>query len=483
MPGNDAGPSGGGRNFTGTDLPQPGLQRLNGAIQEIERLTRALENHVEKTATLISVLRHDNNITRAKLEVATDRINFLEEFLEIEPDDGEEGAAQDPQDASVMGGDGSGDATAAAVSKQLCANTRAIYQRATNDAFKIWMGVTNLSKAADLPGIPGPGEEAPLVPTGQHAGTRLVRFNWLQNATYPMNARGIETLTTALRAHGNSYVPGFGEDLEKIFDADLKNRVITKFKALAANWKRIEKSAGKARAPAESEPVDVEDAQQAADNDPLMDRKIARSRAKPKQEQRKRKSAGTKWAEPKYETAFTENAASDDEDMSESEVVAGEKTCYVSRPPWFRSAMLQECYNDLDLRNDPEPDRAALLIKRRKGPVKLTAVPPRAQTLKNRLRVWMITEDALEGNPHWLTGGRVAQNGKLWGDEDDPADDSTARGTKRKGESSKNSGGKKKKRPAEDMSKVQAAEASRAALARGADDDDLFGNMTQVWGT
>ncbi|KAH9938861.1 uncharacterized protein BXZ73DRAFT_76362 [Epithele typhae] len=246
----------------------PALSRLNGAIQEIERLTRALENHVEKNATVINILRHENNITRAKLDVTTNRIAFLEEFLEIEPDNGdrEEPRAEEPGDAGVTEGDG-GDVAAAA--------------RATNNTFKIWLGVTNLSKMSDLPGIPAPGEEAPLAPTGQHTGTRLVRFNWLQNATYPLNAQSIDTLTEALRAHGNTYIPGFGDDLEKIFDVDLRNRVITKFKSLATNWKRAEKSAGKARAPAVSEPIDGEGEDAGSDDDPPMDRKVARSRAKP----------------------------------------------------------------------------------------------------------------------------------------------------------------------------------------------------------
>ncbi|KAH9849535.1 hypothetical protein C2E23DRAFT_689354, partial [Lenzites betulinus] len=70
----------------------------------------------------------------------------------------------------------------------------------------------------------------------------------------------------------------------------------------------------------------------------------------------------------------------------------------------------------VDALPDRDPDAAKKMTTRVAGEVKENVEPACARQLKNMHYVWMIKPDALAENPHWITSGRVAANGKVWGD-------------------------------------------------------------------
>ncbi|KAI0759273.1 hypothetical protein BD413DRAFT_496210 [Trametes elegans] len=185
-------------------------------------------------------------------------------------------------------------------------------------------------------------------------------------------------------------------------------------------------------------------------------RAIYCSRAEPKLAARKRKAKGTEWDTPKYACALSINATSDDEDNPA--LVPGEALK-------FHQHML----TTLDARPDPDPDAAKKQTTRMHGAVKEGVKLAHARQLKNMHRIWMIKPEALEQNPHWLTSGCVAANGRAWGDVEDPAE----LPVKEKGKG----GTLLKFRRLEETADIAAACARVAELTNGQDVDKLFGSM------
>jgi len=155
-------------------------------------------------------------------------------------------------------------------------------------------------------------------------------------------------------------------------------------------------------------------------------------------------------------------------------------TVYIRRVPDYRSAEVRKStsyqklvhshippnqaiklYEDIDMITDPSPDKEKLMKGRKLGPPLENVVPPKARSLKNRIRKWQVKAELLDENPHW-GDGRVAPNGKAWGDEEDPVDDDEkmAEDKKRKAEGDGGQG-KKRKRPAATKGKVQRVEAEQ----------------------
>lgn len=156
---------------------------------------------------------------------------------------------------------------------------------------------------------------------------------------------------------------------------------------------------------------------------------------------------------------------SDDED--DPSPIPGQAQQYITRRPWYRSdevrithilyvqsltaLQLHNLYVAVDGLPDPDPDAAKKMNTRvvmaddKKG-----GEPVRARMLKTRLRAWMIKPEVLAANPHWFRSGRVAPNGKAWGDAEDPVEELS---TAARGKASKSV----KFRRMEDTADVQAA--------------------------
>ena len=81
--------------------------------------------------------------------------------------------------------------------------------------------------------------------------------------------------------------------------------------------------------------------------------------------------------------------------------------------------------------------------------------------------------EALAANPHWLMSGRVAANGKAWGDEEDPTEDELGI---RKG---KGRAGGVKFRRTEDTEDVRAAREQLHRVSRGRDLAVMFGDSEE----
>lgn len=133
-------------------------------------------------------------------------------------------------------------------------------------------------------------------------------------------------------------------------------------------------------------------------------------------------------------------------------------------------------YSTVDSIPDPDPDAAARMKKRVKGPINVDAVPPVTKSLKNRVRAWMVKPELLEAHPEWLTRGRVAANGIAWGEEE-PEEQESVRRKKRKA-----SAGPKvvvKRKVVEDDIGPSTAklEGRIEELLEGEEEDEFFGEV------
>lgn len=71
---------------------------------------------------------------------------------------------------------------------------------------------------------------------------------------------------------------------------------------------------------------------------------------------------------------------------------------------------------------DPDPDKARLMMKRIRGILIIGSVPLVVRKLQNRICSWQVKPELITANHSWLTMGRVAGNRKAWGDAEDLVD-------------------------------------------------------------
>ncbi|KAH9946900.1 hypothetical protein B0H21DRAFT_822396 [Amylocystis lapponica] len=451
------------------------VTRLNAAIEKIDALERDLATYREKTHKRLQVLRIENELITNKLAVASERITFLERYLELEEDDEEQGG---PAPAPALagghanGGEPTGENAAPGtdVDRQLALSAEAAKGKPMKDLiakiFKHLMGVSKITPKC-LPAYPSADTPPPQDPS---TGQPLLRLNWNAGASHVNNVQGLERVLTFIRTHGARHHPIATQALTDINDDDLKERIKSKYEYMARQWRLLQKGVV---VPAEDEEDDpfAEEAPAGSNDAPAtagssskgigLLRSQQNSRAISKLEGRKRKRVGSDYVEPKFDAAFTLNAMSADED--DPEQVSGEARQWRSRAPDFRSDLAQELYNTIDAIPDPDPDKSKAATTRVRGPVQVSAVPAKAKSLKNRLRAWQIKPEVLAENPHWLTSKRVARSGKAWGDTEDPTDDEETRR-----EAGKNKRATKRPRRATiDKAGVNQSEARLKALTGG----------------
>ncbi|KAG6881096.1 hypothetical protein C0993_002862 [Termitomyces sp. T159_Od127] len=108
---------------------------------------------------------------------------------------------------------------------------------------------------------------------------------------------------------------------------------------------------------------------------------------------------------------------SDDEDCydNDGKLVPGR---YISRPPVYRTDILNEFYQALDA--VPDPDQSIKYTLRIQGEPK-DYKPPHANSIKNKARRWMVCQEWLDLNPvNKACDKLLADSGQLWGDTNDP---------------------------------------------------------------
>lgn len=133
-------------------------------------------------------------------------------------------------------------------------------------------------------------------------------------------------------------------------------------------------------------------------------------------------------------------------------------------------------YNKIDCRHDPNPDKAKIMTKRVRGNVRANSEPPKAKKLAMKIRVWQVAAEKLEANPHWLSTGRVAPNGVVWGDEEDTmdVDEGKAKAKTVAAKKRLNAIGKGRKRKCHHQGIESSAKARTADFLAGRDEAALF---------
>ncbi|PCH37276.1 hypothetical protein WOLCODRAFT_83940, partial [Wolfiporia cocos MD-104 SS10] len=140
----------------------------------------------------------------------------------------------------------------------------------------------------------------------------------------------------------------------------------------------------------------------------------------------------------KYNSAFILNAMSEDEDDPDT-IPGRTATQWVSHAPDYHSdtastyPIVTELYKAIDAISDPNPDKEKAATMRIHGTEIRNAVPLVAKHLENRIRAWKVKSSALEANLHWFTKGRVAHSGILWGNTEDPEENSAPKRKRQSG--------------------------------------------------
>lgn len=137
---------------------------------------------------------------------------------------------------------------------------------------------------------------------------------------------------------------------------------------------------------------------------------------------------------------------------------------------------VQSLYDEIDLCRDPNPDKAKLMTDRVRGNARVDSEPPKAKKLAMKIRVWQVAAERSEANPHWLTTGRIASNGVLWGDAEDPVDVDEEKGKVAVAAAKKRlvAIGRGRKRQRRDEGTTTSAKMRTAEFLEGRDEAALF---------
>ncbi|KAH9922884.1 hypothetical protein B0H21DRAFT_841123 [Amylocystis lapponica] len=296
------------------------------------------------------------------------------------------------------------------------------FKELVRQVYQIRMGVPNL-KSSIVPMWPKDGEEAPL---DAGTGKQVLRFRWEQKWDAPDNFAGIQILTRFIKQQGGDLVPGAAKAVRMLGEADIQHEVVKKFNAIQKVLRqanRLSDGRGRSTIPPENTLAGGDGSGTADGKESKVDSKSAlTSRAKGKLVVCLRKykdlPPDSKFRDPKYIVAFSENAMSDDETVLEPDGSFPGR--YTSRAPAYRSAELIELFDTVDAVKDPNPSGKYIPRVKAQEPVD---VPPKvAKFLKNRVRRWMVDPEwlAKPENKGFDVETRIADSGIAWGDAEDP---------------------------------------------------------------
>ncbi|KAG1832782.1 hypothetical protein EV424DRAFT_1533465 [Suillus variegatus] len=373
----------------GSRNPSANLERLNAAVSAIEELQVQVRDIKEKADKKMAVLHTENEILKSSVEELSERVSFLATMLGVRNKedelDGENGGSLSEIDPTLCGtsepvSEASSSANKlSAMELSFAASKSKAIRDVIIDTLKIHIGTDSLV-GASLSSFPfGIGEERwPKNPVDQKP---YMRFNWDAAYNKSPNAEALEKIFNSLCATGAKRCPAADEDLENICDNDLKEHIKDKFVSMAWEFK----SKHKEQADVQARIQELEDRHAAAEEN--LDEELA------------------------DEPAIVITTASRDR--------ASKNSCVSSK-----------LKARLDAIPDPNPDAAAKSRQRLRGDIILNAIPPKAKVVSTRVRRWMVKPELLNANEDWMISGRVGPNGKAWGDEEDPIEDT--KGKKRK---------------------------------------------------
>lgn len=143
-------------------------------------------------------------------------------------------------------------------------------------------------------------------------------------------------------------------------------------------------------------------------------------------------------------------------------------------------SQFHDCKAAVDALADPDPPAGKARYQRVQGEVDVEACLPKAKTIEQCIRRWMVDPVVLDAHPEWLTSHRVVGNGILWGDAEDPVLPSTASASKRKKNDEELTGGSKKKtrRRAIDLSEIEKQDTTLNSVLKGCDLEELVDKLT-----
>ncbi|TBU27130.1 hypothetical protein BD311DRAFT_740175 [Dichomitus squalens] len=319
------------------------LQRLNGAIEEIEDVRTGCETNLKKTTQALRYLLEENKALRAELKVVVDRLAFVEAVMDIEEEGGNEDRAER---AGIGTGEGTGEDIGEGTGNLASEPVLDSKANVVNLTYLRLSGVEKLVKRY-LPDYPGEDEEWPLDPA---TGQRYLCCKWNASARDCVNTEGLTALRDAVQAFGALREPKCAPYLGKILDAHLDARFAAKFGYMAREYRTYCKEqavqVGKAgEGGADDEDAfgpdrgEHEDAVEGETEAARLQRSIRRTRAVTVAMQRERKAKGTAWDDPRYAGAFLVNAQSDYED----EFKEGDRPAGV--PVKSRNQSRQVCFN------------------------------------------------------------------------------------------------------------------------------------------
>ncbi|KAI0822398.1 hypothetical protein BC628DRAFT_1417770 [Trametes gibbosa] len=279
----------------------------------------------------------------------------------------------------------------------------------------------------------------------------FLRFRWDKDGKDASNIDSIQKVVLGVRTLGPALYPTSTVFLPAILDAHIKNRVFKKYKYLHGEWTRENKvdedndeGLGGDGAEGEGDNIfgdadnavpDIGDGRKDKTTVKLRNKRATHnSRASATLTIRKRKRAThPEYSKPKYDTAFILNAMSAEEDKPD--VLPGAVKRYIIRSPGYQSDLAKQVRREVDALPDPDPEKSGRMFQWVRGDEIVDAIPPKAKNLTTRIHAWQVKPELLEKNPGWLTSGRVAANGRLWGKEEDPVDEEPKSAKRREGPS------------------------------------------------
>ncbi|RXW14998.1 hypothetical protein EST38_g10855 [Candolleomyces aberdarensis] len=297
----------------------------------------------------------------------------------------------------------------ARTSKEAAEN--AVISTIVNDVFNDFLGVTKMSKKEYLPTIddsdPSFWDTIPYILTDETSTIRQERFYWKQTVKESKhNHDALMRLVSHARKFSNTYVQGSDQLVRLISAKDLKAKFVTKFDYLRKIWR------------------DSGSRESTAAGGKQGSQKM-KNRAKGKYEARLRKfealPASDPFKTPGYAQALHQSLMSDDEDTFNPDGSLDNKT-YTSCAAVWESQMLREFKEHVDTQADPLSGNRKQPTERKRSEIKKDKKIHKSQTFDGRVRRWMIDETwwKEEGKALYDSPLYVAENGKAWGEEDDP---------------------------------------------------------------
>ncbi|KAM6502839.1 hypothetical protein JOM56_002816 [Amanita muscaria] len=249
------------------------------------------------------------------------------------------------------------------------------------EIFKIFLGITKLNETDAIPVMEEIYDRNSLPFVRGSSEIHQVCFHWNRDLHDKHNHETLSILLEHAELRGPDLVQDVRKFLAMITTPDLR-------KVFDDQFNRLKKVAKGTHIKKEEDGITVN--------------KNRDTRAKGKLEARSRKREvlpdGHEYRDPKYDAAYAYQLLSDDDDVPVTN--ANEPRVFISHAPLYRSKLLNDMWDAIDAIPDPSN--------------------PRQYTFEGRLRRWMVDLEWLAEHPEANNEEMIADNGRLWGDTEDP---------------------------------------------------------------